>query len=81
MIHVLREIGFEAKDLADVEYLSNTAVLAAIENAGHSLPLNHKTKEDVILYFRIWADLLEAQMVSETRSSRSKPVAELVAAE
>lgn len=65
VIHVLREIGFGTKDLGHLEYLSDPEVLAEVWNRAGRKSLNHKDSDDVVLYFRVWADLLEAKMSSE----------------
>jgi len=62
VIHVLREIGFETQDLAHIEYLSDPTVLMEVRRATQRQSLDHKTKEDVVLYFRTWAKLLENEL-------------------
>ncbi|MEM6602336.1 MAG: hypothetical protein AAF649_13230 [Verrucomicrobiota bacterium] len=65
VIHVLREIGFDTRDLAHIEYLSDPRVLAEIRNQSNRQALNHKSKDDVVLYFRTWAQLLENELPRE----------------
>lgn len=78
IIHILRELGFEPQDLADIEHLSNPEVLSAIQKRHHQDRLNHKSQDDVVLYFRTWAELLHRELSSTiataTTSSELVPV-------
>lgn len=59
VIEAMLGAGLNTADLADLERLKNDRVLAAIPN--HRLPLDHRDREDAILYMRTWADQLEAR--------------------
>ncbi|MEM0965161.1 MAG: hypothetical protein AAGJ81_03280 [Verrucomicrobiota bacterium] len=74
VIHVLREIGFSAKDLGHLEYLSDPFVLAEVRLRTGQRSLNHKDREDVVFYFQVWADLLEEKLDSQRSKDGTEEV-------
>jgi hypothetical protein len=71
VIDAILHAGFTTVDLADLERLRAHEVLAAIPE--DRLPLDHRVREDAILYMRTWADLLE-QKWKRGMELNSKPV-------
>lgn len=52
--------GLSTVDLANLERLLDDDVLQRIgERTPQRLPLDHRVREDAVLYLRTWADLLE----------------------
>ena len=51
--------GMTTVDIGNLERLSCPVVLREIPDAAK--PLRYKTREDVVLYLRTWANILEAQ--------------------
>ncbi|HSG65141.1 MAG TPA: hypothetical protein VLD39_09070 [Gammaproteobacteria bacterium] len=73
IIDAILAAGFTTVDLADLERLRAHEVLAAIP--AERLPLDHRVREDAVLYMRTWADLLEKKwkrgmMASQTTERR-----------
>ncbi len=65
--HVIGELlglGLYLDDIIHLERLSDPAVLGAIGAARR--PLNHKRRDDVVLYLTTWADQLEAEWLRRT---------------
>lgn len=56
-------LGFTREDLTYLERLADPAVRAAIPFERRNA-LRHNQRDDVVLYLRSWADLLEAQLLS-----------------
>ncbi|MEM6822629.1 MAG: hypothetical protein AAF558_11895 [Verrucomicrobiota bacterium] len=84
VIHALREIGFTTDDLPHIEYLSDPKVLSALPPGKKYLQKN--VRDDVIVYFRTWANQLEADIdqtldpeVEEAHLPTSSHVMEAVA--
>ena len=49
--------GLTTSDIADLERLCGDEIIAEIDEA--RLPLDHRDRDDAILYLQTWADLLE----------------------
>ncbi len=62
------EIGLSLEDIEFLEKLSSPAVLGALPSSGRNLRYN--VREDVMVYMRAWADVLERELsaVRETGS-------------
>jgi len=56
----LRELGLSRDDLRQAEDLSDARVLHALPGGHRWLQRNHR--EDVVVYFRTWAELLEMDL-------------------
>ena len=56
--------GFTRTDLTHLERLSDPVVLAAIPFERRNA-LRHNQRDDVVLYLRTWADLLENQLLDD----------------
>jgi hypothetical protein len=63
LIFSLLEKGFSTTDLHELEYLKNEQVLNSI-GVKH---LQHNKREDVIIYLKAWADVLEDEWLKETK--------------
>ncbi|MCC5937014.1 MAG: hypothetical protein JJU34_07020 [Lunatimonas sp.] len=63
MISKLLEAGLSLDDLADLEKLSNPAILAEIPIARRN-HLSKNNRNDVVLYMETWANLLERQWIT-----------------
>lgn len=63
LIFKLLEFGLSEKDLMDLEYLRDEAILSKISNT-HK-PLQNNNREHVILYLETWAALMEEELISE----------------
>lgn len=61
LITLMLDAGFDADDLKHLERLSDPYVLGALPDA--NLSLRHNVKQDVILYLKVWANVLEAKML------------------
>ncbi|MED5373042.1 MAG: hypothetical protein VX899_18635 [Myxococcota bacterium] len=61
VIDVMLSKGLQLEDIRHIEYLSHPDVLARIPGRSS---LRHNQREDVILYFRAWAELLEQEGVT-----------------
>lgn len=59
VIDQMLELGLSRSDIRDLEKLTGRAVLSRLP-AGTDL--NHRHRDDVVLYMRTWADLLETQL-------------------
>jgi len=74
VIDALCDIGFSPRDLAHVEYLNDPVVCKAAKRASGKQYLDYRSREDVVLYFRTWADLLNAELPQEPQTqSRDLP--------
>lgn len=60
MVSKLMEAGLNTKDIHDLEYLENREVLEKLPGGFRWLKKN--VREDVILYFETYADLLEQEL-------------------
>ncbi|MCB2410877.1 hypothetical protein [Hymenobacter lucidus] len=56
-------LGFTRADLSHLERLSDPAIRAAIPFERRNA-MRHNQRDDVVLYLQIWAQLLEAQLLS-----------------
>ena len=56
-------LGFSRQDLAQLERLASPAVRAALPFERRET-LRHNQRDDVVLYLRTWADLLEQQLLA-----------------
>ena len=63
VIRVMLDLGFTTEDLYHLERLSSPRVNEFIRR--EHKPLKHNCRKDVILYMRVWADMLEAQMEAD----------------
>ena len=63
LISVLQGIGLTPTDIHNLEYLNNREVLERLPGGFRWLKKN--VREDVILYFEIFADMLEEKILSE----------------
>ncbi|MGD8862232.1 MAG: hypothetical protein PVI30_19625 [Myxococcales bacterium] len=54
----LLELGLDPDDFGHLERLSDPAVLRRL---GRSVELHHNRRQDVVVYLRAWADLLESE--------------------
>lgn len=61
LITIMLDAGFDADDLKHLERLSDPKVLHALPGEHHGL--RHNVKQDVILYLKLWADVLETKML------------------
>ena len=60
--------GLTTCDIADLERLRNDEVLAAIGRR-----LDHRVREDAVLYLRTWADLLERRWRDQMAARATAP--------
>ncbi|WP_139921517.1 hypothetical protein [Hymenobacter sp. DG01] len=56
-------LGFSRQDLTHLERLSDPAILGAIPFERRNA-MRHNQRDDVVLYLRTWADLLEAELLA-----------------
>jgi len=63
LISILQGIGLTPTDIHNLEYLNNREVLERLPGGFRWLKKN--IREDVILYFEIFADMLEEKILSE----------------
>jgi hypothetical protein len=57
--------GFTSQDLQHLEKLSDPEVINAVKNK--KVKLLHNQKEDVSVYLRAWADLLEEKLINSIK--------------
>ena len=83
LIQKLESIGLNPKDIHNLEYLSDREVLDALPGGFKWLKRN--VREDVIVYFETFADLLEEKLLSQieipAHLTEQTPVSKLVLAE
>ncbi|MDO7876070.1 hypothetical protein Q5H93_15100 [Hymenobacter sp. ASUV-10] len=65
-------LGFSRQDLAHLERLASPAVRAALPFERREA-LRHNQRDDVVLYLRTWADLLEQQLLADIRLPDFEP--------
>ena len=70
LVSKLMEAGLNNKDIHNLEYLDNKEVLAKLPGGFRWLKRNKR--EDVIVYFETYADMLEQQISKATTQQRSK---------
>ena len=63
LIHKLEQLGLTATDIHNIEYLQDKKVLEKLP--GGFRWLNKNIKEDVIVYFETFADMLEEKIISQ----------------
>jgi hypothetical protein len=63
IISGLIEFGFDSDDLKHLEKLSDPKIIRSLSDAERTL--THNNKNDVILYIRAWANLLEEELVKD----------------
>lgn len=61
-IDAMLALGFSRQDLAHLERLSDPTIRAAIPFERRNA-LRHNQRDDVVLYLRTWAALLEAELI------------------
>ncbi len=59
VIQTLIELGLTRDDLIHLERLSDPTILAQLPPQGRAL--DYRKRDDVVLYFQMWATLLESQ--------------------
>jgi hypothetical protein len=62
-IDEMMALGFSREDLTNLEKLGDLAILAAIPFERRNT-LRHNQRDDVVLYLRTWADLLEQRLLA-----------------
>lgn len=72
-------LGFTRKDLAQLERLADPEVRAMLPFERRQA-LRHNQRDDVVLYLRTWADLLEERLLAEITLPASVPAATDIAA-
>jgi len=83
LISSLQSIGLTPTDIHNLEYLDNREVLEQLPGGFRWLKKN--SREDVILYFETFAEILEENLLSGIdihplfESTRSKPVTQVLA--
>jgi len=81
LISVLQGIGLTPTDIHNLEYLNNREVLERLPGGFRWLKKN--IREDVILYFEIFSDMLEEKILSGIDIlplfEKSKPATQIVA--
>jgi hypothetical protein len=65
LIQKLEEAGLTPADIHNIEYLRDTAVLSALPGGFRWLKRN--VREDVIVYFETFANLLEEKLISNIK--------------
>ena len=65
LIHKLEGIGLTPTDIHNIEYFEDKEVLKALPGGFRWLKKN--VREDVIVYFETFADLLEEKLLSEVK--------------
>src|SRR5688572_29236021 len=63
LISEMLSIGFDTDDLRHLERLSSPVVLRSMPPENRNL--KHNVKEDVVKYLRVWAELIESQLLAE----------------
>jgi hypothetical protein len=69
IIDTMLEAGFTREDLIHLERLSDKKILERIPQ--RERPLDYRKRENIILYFRTWADMLEEAL--QSRQAQSAP--------
>jgi len=78
-IDEMLEAGFTRQDLTHLERLSDPNIRARIPFERRNA-LRHNQRDDVVLYLRTWADLLENQLLAGIELPSLTPTQETVAA-
>lgn len=71
--------GLQLEDLRNLERLSDRDVLRTLPNYG--MFLRHNNRDDVVLYMRAWANLLEGQIPAPKPETTSITVEEIIGEE
>ncbi len=74
IIETMLDLGLTRQDLIHLERLSDQRVLKNIE-LERRVEIDHRKKEDVVLYLRTWAGILEEQL-AETVDFDAKKILE-----
>lgn len=61
IISELLDVGFDSDDLGHLEKLSDPKIIRLLPPAERVLL--HNSKKDVVLYLRLWANLLEEELI------------------
>ncbi|GGG54434.1 hypothetical protein [Hymenobacter glacieicola] len=72
-------LGFSRQDLTHLERLSDSAILSAIPFERRNA-MRHNQRDDVVLYLRTWADLLENELLADIKLPELAPARSAVAA-
>jgi hypothetical protein len=75
ILSTLQQLGLDAQDIINLEYLSDPIVLGRL-----NLELEHDQKANPLLlisYLRAWADLIETQLLAQT-GKQHEPVRQSV---
>ena len=75
LIHKLESLGLTTTDIHNIEYLEDKEVLNALQGGFRWLKKN--VREDVIVYFEAYANLLEEKLLSQVQI----PIEELLGVE
>ena len=67
LISELLAAGLDIDDLKHLEKLSDTRVLRTLDSSNRYL--KHNRRDDVVLYLRAWADMLESEVLNEVKLS------------
>jgi hypothetical protein len=65
IISSMMESGLERNDMIELERLKNNEVRKVLGEKG--IQLRHNVKEDVVLYMKAWADLLEEELLDKVK--------------
>lgn len=65
IISELLNVGFDSDDLKHLEKLSDPKIIRLLPPAERILL--HNSKKDVVLYLRLWANLLEEELIENIR--------------
>ena len=76
LLDTLYNCGLTHEDIHQLEYLSNRDVLAALPGGFHYL--EHGKRDDVIVYMRTWASVLEAEIARLAKGPASLDAIALV---
>ena len=70
IIETMIELGLTKDDIVHIERLSDQRVLQRID-LDRRLSMNHKKREDVVLYMNTFASILEEQLIANTPNPSS----------
>lgn len=70
LIDEMLEMGLTRRDLTNLERLSDPLILKALPPGRRYL--KHNCREDVVLYLKTWADVLEQDLIAEVTLSDLK---------
>ncbi|RYY00361.1 hypothetical protein EON78_01370 [bacterium] len=72
VISSMLDLGMTTEDISNLEKLACPKVLKNVDS--HKKPLRYNDKGDVILYMRIWADLLEQEIINSIKKENTNKV-------